>query len=207
MSAPTIGAHGAIAQLEERLLCKQEVAGSIPAGSTSMTGEGAETNVERLRRLYEGEDIAVLEVTDDAEFVNPPEAIEPGIRRGAAEVTRALRKPYESFDTTRYEVHDLFDAGDTVVASVDFSARVGGSDSEIVQEEVHTWTFRDGKVARFEWGRDLDAALAAGPEAARRRLVGMLSRRGYPPGLAYDIVSAAMAGRGLDPGEDLEPLG
>jgi hypothetical protein len=27
--------HGAIAQLGERLLCKQEVAGSIPAGSTS----------------------------------------------------------------------------------------------------------------------------------------------------------------------------
>jgi hypothetical protein len=26
--------HGAIAQLGERLLCKQEVAGSIPAGST-----------------------------------------------------------------------------------------------------------------------------------------------------------------------------
>ena len=153
--------HGAIAQLEERLLCKQEVAGSIPAGSTSMTGEGAETNVERLRRLYDGEDIAALEVTDDAEFVNPPEAIEPGIRRGAAEVTRALRKPYEAFDTTRYEVHDFFDGGDTVVASVDFSARIGGSDSEVVQEEVHTWTFREGKVARFEWGRDLDAALAA----------------------------------------------
>ena len=34
----TISAHrrqGAIAQLGERLLCKQEVAGSIPAGSTS----------------------------------------------------------------------------------------------------------------------------------------------------------------------------
>jgi hypothetical protein len=27
--------HGAIAQLGERLLCKQEVAGSIPAGSTT----------------------------------------------------------------------------------------------------------------------------------------------------------------------------
>src|SRR4029078_4615629 len=79
VSAPTIGAHGAIAQLEERLLCKQEVAGSIPAGSTSMTGEGAETKIERLRRLYDGEDIAVLDVTEDAEFVNPPEAIEPGI--------------------------------------------------------------------------------------------------------------------------------
>jgi hypothetical protein len=30
--------HGAIAQLGERLLCKQEVAGSIPAGSTVKLG-------------------------------------------------------------------------------------------------------------------------------------------------------------------------
>ena len=29
--------RGAIAQLAERLLCKQEVAGSIPAGSISLT--------------------------------------------------------------------------------------------------------------------------------------------------------------------------
>jgi hypothetical protein len=30
------GESGAIAQLGERLLCKQEVAGSIPAGSTNL---------------------------------------------------------------------------------------------------------------------------------------------------------------------------
>jgi hypothetical protein len=30
-----LGAHGAIAQLGERLLCKQEVTGSIPVGSIS----------------------------------------------------------------------------------------------------------------------------------------------------------------------------
>ena len=34
-SGPTIHPHGALAQLGERLLCKQEVAGSIPAGSIS----------------------------------------------------------------------------------------------------------------------------------------------------------------------------
>ena len=31
------GDSGAIAQLGERLLCKQEVAGSIPAGSTNLS--------------------------------------------------------------------------------------------------------------------------------------------------------------------------
>jgi len=32
-----LGVHGAIAQMGERLLCKQEVTGSIPVGSTLRT--------------------------------------------------------------------------------------------------------------------------------------------------------------------------
>jgi hypothetical protein len=31
----------------------------------------------------------------------------------------------------------------------------------VTQEEAHTWTFRDGKVISFEWGRDLPAVLKA----------------------------------------------
>ena len=36
--ARQVRGHGAIAQLGERLLCKQEVTGSIPVGSTSAVG-------------------------------------------------------------------------------------------------------------------------------------------------------------------------
>ena len=118
-------------------------------------------NVEVVRRIYEGGDLSDVEVIPDVEYVNPPEAIEPGVRRGQADVTQALQSASESFDTARYEVHDLFEAGDVVIASVTFFARMGGSDTEVVQEEAHTWTFRDGRLARFEWGRDLKAALQA----------------------------------------------
>jgi len=50
-----------------------------------------------------------------------------------------------------------------VVAAVCFhaTARRGGKTEIIQEEEAHTWTFRDGKVVRFEWGRDLEAALEA----------------------------------------------
>ena len=41
--------HGAIAQLGERLLCKQEVIGSIPIGSTSFV-PGGRSNQRRVRR-------------------------------------------------------------------------------------------------------------------------------------------------------------
>src|SRR5438105_14453586 len=39
--------HGAIAQLGERLLCKQEVTGSIPVGSTSKRRDAKEKRRER----------------------------------------------------------------------------------------------------------------------------------------------------------------
>ena len=41
--------RGAIAQLGERLLCKQEVIGSIPIGSTSFTTEVAATSARSWR--------------------------------------------------------------------------------------------------------------------------------------------------------------
>ena len=45
--------NGAIAQLGERLLCKQEVVGSIPSGSTSRDLENSsEENVIRVRSHY-----------------------------------------------------------------------------------------------------------------------------------------------------------
>jgi regulatory protein len=36
------------------------------------------------------------------------------------------------------------------------------------------------------------AAVAAGPDAARRRLVGLLARRGYSPSLAMAVVDEAL---------------
>lgn len=45
----------------------------------------------------------------------------------------------------------------------------------------------------------LDSAMFAGPDAAKRRLLGLLARRGYPPGLAIAVVDEAL--RGFVPAE------
>ena len=58
-------------------------------------------------------------------------------------------------------IRELVDGGDTVVADLSFYAHGRGSESEAVQDEVHTWTLRDGRIARFEWGRDRGEALKA----------------------------------------------
>jgi ketosteroid isomerase-like protein len=127
----------------------------------------SQENVEIVRRIYEqglfGEDPGRLLnlATPDVEYVNPAYAIEPGVRRGPAAVAQAVRSAHEFFESPRYEVDELFDFGDTVVASLRFYARNRGIETEIVQEEVHTWTLRDGRIARVEWGRDLGTALEA----------------------------------------------
>jgi ketosteroid isomerase-like protein len=126
----------------------------------------SEENVEIVRRIY-GEGLIDRDpkrfVNDfaapDIEYVNPPEAADPGIRRGRAEVILALRRARQSSASYRHELHELFDLGDAVVAAV--SRHAGPASSSEIQEEAHTWTFREGKVVRFQRGRNLEAALEA----------------------------------------------
>jgi ketosteroid isomerase-like protein len=99
--------------------------------------------------------------TADVEYVNPPYAVEPGVRRGRVEVEQAMRRFAEVWDTARHELRDLYDCGDVVVVDVDWHVRGRGSDRELVNKEAHTWTLRDGKVSKFEWGQDLATALEA----------------------------------------------
>src|SRR5690348_7782836 len=130
----------------------------------AMSGE----NVKIVRRIYDEGlidrdpetwllDLAAPEI----EYVNPPYAVEPGVRRGAAEVIRAMRGFAEVWQNSRHELHELFDCGDCVVAAVSWYTRSRGSESELVQEEAHTWGLRRGRITRFEWGKDLETTLEA----------------------------------------------
>jgi ketosteroid isomerase-like protein len=139
-----------------------------PGEGRILAGAMPQQNVELVRRIYSAglfdrdPDRIVHEfAAPDIEYINPPEAVEPGIRRGRGQVAQALRNSREVFESARHEVRELFDCGDAVVAAVRFCTRSRGSGAELVQDEAHTWTFRDGRIVRFEWGRDLGAALDA----------------------------------------------
>jgi ketosteroid isomerase-like protein len=128
----------------------------------------SQENVEIVRSAYEDgwfdkDPERLLEHADeDVEYANPPEAIEPGTRRGKTEIRRAFANLQQGFEESRHEVRQLYGVGDpVVVADVTYIALSQGSAVELVQREAHTWTFRDGKIVRFEWGRDLQAALEA----------------------------------------------
>ncbi|TDD74769.1 regulatory protein RecX [Actinomadura darangshiensis] len=53
-------------------------------------------------------------------------------------------------------------------------------------------------TARALVTRKLRATQGADPAKRMRRLVGMLARKGYPPGLAYRVVKDALAEEGAD---------
>jgi ketosteroid isomerase-like protein len=127
----------------------------------------SQENVEVVRRIYEErlldrdpkrlvDDFS----TSDIEYVEPPDDVDPGSRRGRREVLLALRRARHSFARYRHELHELFDAGDTVVAAVTFHAHRGKRE-DIEREEAHVWTFRDGKIVRFENGPNLKETLEA----------------------------------------------
>jgi ketosteroid isomerase-like protein len=132
-------------------------------------------NVDLIRRLY---DAGLIDrdpaewlpelATPDIEYVNPPDAVEPGIRRGPESVVAAMRGFSEVWRDSRHELHELFDGGDVVIAAVSWYTLSRGSERELVQEEAHTWTIREGRIARFEWGRNLSSALRAAGMDRRR---------------------------------------
>jgi len=95
--------------------------------------------------------------------VNPPDAVEPGTRRGVAEIAEALLSMYGGFDESRHELRQIYGTEDVVVADVRSIVRSRGSSVDLSQGAAHTWTFRNGKIVRFEWGRDLRGALVHRP--------------------------------------------
>lgn len=127
----------------------------------------SQENLDVVRRIYadgliDQDPEWLLDLaTPDIEYVNPPNAVEPGVRRGPAEVVRAMRGFAQPWRDSRHELHELFDCGDAVVAGVTWYTRSHGSEMELTQDEAHTWTLRAGRIARFEWGQDLARALQA----------------------------------------------
>jgi len=131
----------------------------------------SEENVEIVRNLYESglldrDPEALVELaTPDVEYVNPPYAVEPGVRRGRPAVAEAMRRFAEVWEEAHHEIQELHDCGDVVVVDVSWHIRSRGSAQEIINHEAHTWTLDQGRIARFEWGQDVAKALEAAPPA------------------------------------------
>jgi ketosteroid isomerase-like protein len=108
-------------------------------------------NVDAVRRIYDAWDRAESArdfISPDVEYVNPPYAVEPGVRHGRASF-RVVRETYEDFSLA---VERYLDAGgDDVVVLARYTASGRGSGVQLEGEHGYVWTIRDGLAVRFRW--------------------------------------------------------
>ena len=123
----------------------------------------SEANVEIVRGLYRRarQDGSFPDdlLADEVEWVNPPDAVETGTRRGRGAFHTAMRSTGEAFDQTAIEPEEWIDAGDEVVLLCTWVVRGRASGLERRQPQGHVWTLRDGKAVRFRWFNDQAEAL------------------------------------------------
>jgi ketosteroid isomerase-like protein len=116
-------------------------------------------NVDVVRAIYERwlkEESAADLIEDDMEYVNPPDAVESGTRKGR----RTLAKIREVYPDFRIEPERYIDAGDDVVV-IGIARGTGASGVEVQWRQGYIWTIEDGKAIRMRWFNQPKEALAA----------------------------------------------
>jgi ketosteroid isomerase-like protein len=121
----------------------------------------SQENVEIVRAIYDAwrEGSSARGFMDpQIEYVNPPDAVEPGTRRGADSFARIR----DAYDDVRIEPEEFIDAGDDVVVLATVHAVGRSSGVPMEWRQGYIWTIRAGKAIRFRWfnkpAQALDAA-------------------------------------------------
>jgi ketosteroid isomerase-like protein len=120
----------------------------------------SQENVELVRAIYRAwadNRSAAPFIDKDLEYVNPPNAVEPGTKRGR----HHLRKVSEVFPDVRFEIERYVDVGDDVVVIAKMLGRGSSSGVETETRQGYIWTVADGKAIRLRWFNDQSEALAA----------------------------------------------
>ena len=129
--------------------------------------EAVETFVQAWNRR--DLDAALALVGEEFEYVNPPNAVEPGTRSGTEGVTTVLTKQWEGLGDARMVIAQTHLRDDHVITVVQLSRGMPGSVARIENQAVLRWTFDGERMTRTEVlgaGSSFNDALAeAGIEA------------------------------------------
>jgi ketosteroid isomerase-like protein len=115
----------------------------------------SEANVEKLswvlEQLFDSRRIHPDLLTEDAEWVNPDDAVERGTRRGADNFNGAIASVFATWDDVHFDTERVIDNGDDVVVLGLMRGQLHASGMEVESPHGEIWTFRDGRVARMRW--------------------------------------------------------
>ena len=128
-----------------------------------MTSEN-EARVRRSLEAMERGDVDAIaaEAHPDVVFVNPPYALEPGIRHGIEGFKAGLKGMLDAFEDLRFESGQVVDLGDRIVATGLWTGRGRGSSYTFdPQPYAFVVTLTDGLLIRYEWFSEPEEALRA----------------------------------------------
>jgi ketosteroid isomerase-like protein len=120
----------------------------------------SQENVEIVRAIHAawlGGESARDFLDPEIEYVNPPDAVEPGTRRGR----KAFGAILDAYEDLRIEPEKFIEAGDDVIVIARLTATGRGSGVGIDWRQGYIWTIRDGKGVRFRWFNKPEQALEA----------------------------------------------
>jgi len=125
----------------------------------------SEENVEQFHRINKewsarrtlSPDFLAAEV----EWVNPPDAVEPGVRQGIDSFNEAISSIFDAWKEVRFETERVIDSDDEVVALGQVWGSGRGAGIEVARPHGQIWTFRDGRVIRMRWFHSHSEALEA----------------------------------------------
>jgi uncharacterized protein len=129
----------------------------------------SEENVEIVRGVYDAWQRGDFEGAfepfhEDIEWLGPPDISRAGgepIVRGHKGVRRSLGRWVGVWDDYRFELRELIDIGDDVLAGGWQHGRGKGSGVEVSEEIFSVWTLQAGKIVRQRMFRDRTQALEA----------------------------------------------
>jgi len=106
-------------------------------------------------------DALIALCSEDVVFVNPPNAVEPGTRRGVEEVREVARKQWEFLGDATQRIERLHERGETIIVEAVATRRMPGSGVPIKNRLLSAWTIRNDLIERLEalgGGSDFDEA-------------------------------------------------
>ena len=120
-----------------------------------MTGDRSQGNLARFhelrRRLSEHHEVDRALLTENVEWVNPDDAVEPGVRRGADSFLEAVRSVFEGWRESIFEIERVIERGDDVIALGQLRTRGRTTGIESTYPHGEIWTFDEGRVTRMRW--------------------------------------------------------
>jgi ketosteroid isomerase-like protein len=126
----------------------------------------SQENVDVVRRAWEAFNQGDLEaffsdVSDDVEFEEDPAFPEAGVYRGREEIHAYIASFQEQMANHRFEIEELHDLGDRVLALLHETARGTTSGIGVNQDPAFLYDFRAERIVRVRAYLDRAEALKA----------------------------------------------